>query len=120
MIMAAARLRALRNHISMTPGSPLARGRPAASRCLSSSTVWQPPTAEDVAKYNDEGFLIVKGVLNPQEVELVTEAILQNEAIVSLSLSLSVALARSVRARARVHRHSLRLRATHQLLDGVR
>ena len=35
-----------------------------------------------MAKYNDEGFLVVKGVLSPQEVELVTEAMLQNEAIV--------------------------------------
>ena len=52
------------------------------ARCLSSST-WRAPTAEDVAKYNDEGFLVVKGVLNQLEVDLVTEAMLQNEAIVS-------------------------------------
>ena len=84
MLMATARLRALRNHVS-APHLPHA-GTCAAARSLSSSSressTWQGPTAEDVAKYNDEGFLICRGVLNQEEVALVTEAMIQNDAIV--------------------------------------
>ena len=79
MLMATARLRALRNHVSAPhlPHSSVAR-----ALSSSSSGTWQGPTAEDVAKYNDEGFLICRGVLNQEEVALVTEAMVQNDAIV--------------------------------------
>ena len=78
MLMATARLRALRNHVS-APHLPHSVARALSS---SSSGTWQGPTAEDVAKYNDEGFLICRGVLNQEEVALVTEAMVQNDAIV--------------------------------------
>ena len=78
MLMATARLRALRNHVS-APHLPHSVARSLSS---SSSSTWQGPTAEDVAKYNDEGFLICRGVLNQEEVALVTEAMIQNDAIV--------------------------------------
>jgi len=78
MLMATARLRALRNHVS-APHLPCSAARSLSS---SSSSTWQGPTAEDVAKYNDEGFLICRGVLNQEEVALVTEAMIQNDAIV--------------------------------------
>lgn len=73
------RLRALSNHMIPAPPTP---HRVARACCFSST--WRAPTSDDVAKYNDEGFLIVKGVLNPEEVDLVTEAMLRSEAIVSI------------------------------------
>ena len=36
------------------------------------STVYRPPTAADIARYNDEGFLVVQNVLSKAEVQLVT------------------------------------------------
>eukprot|EP01051_Picozoa_sp_SAG22_P017501 SAG22_NODE_2716_length_2284_cov_20.078261_2_plen_359_part_00 len=63
-----------------------------AAAAVAAPAEYRPPTAADVARYNDLGFLLVKNVLSPAEVELVTSAMEQTTEIEAHEMSIDDSL----------------------------